>query len=323
MESVRMKSRRCFCKFIITYFLGASSFSQIQNGKFVFENETCVTGYSANIFMEVDLRDAKAAANVMLQEIINNWALNLKSQVVIYENIDVLRKDILGSKVDIIVMTTPEYLMLRNQVNITPFLTYKIEDRTLDRMFLVSRIDSGVRSVLQLKRRKIAVYAILNDELDLPKLWFTTLVFKSGGNYRNEYASSIYEVRKGTTAISDVFFRKADAAVVTERNLTVSKELNPQIGTQLSVIDSSKRLLYSVLCYTEKMTTSLNRYNDRDLQSVIDMLCNAHNTEVGKHLLNVFRVTSFIPFKREYLMDTEELFDEYMTLSKHLNRRVK
>jgi ABC-type phosphate/phosphonate transport system substrate-binding protein len=318
-----MKSRNCFGAFIGACLLGASSFSQIQNGKFVFQNETCVTGYSAHIFMDVNLADARAAANVMLQEIINNWALNLKSQVVIYENIDALRKDILGRNVDIIVVTTPEYLMLRNQVNITPFMTYKIEDQILDRMLLVSRIDSGIRSIIQLKGRKIAVYTILNDELDLPKLWFTTLVLKSGGNFRNEYASSVYEVRKGNTAISDVFFRKADAAVVTERNLIISRELNPQIGAQLSVIDSSKYMLYSVLCYTEKMTTSLNRYKDRNLQSVADLLCNTNKTEIGKHLLSVFRVTSFIPFESEYLKDTEALFNDFKTLSTSKNRHVK
>ena len=318
-----MKSRICFSAFIAACSLGVSAFSQIQNGKYVFNNETCVTGYSAHIFTEINLADARAAANVMLQEIINNWAYNLKSQVVIYEDINALRTDILGRNVDIIVMTTPEYLMLRNQVNITPFLTYKIEDRTLDRMLLVTRTDSGIRSVIQLKGREIAVYTVLNDELDLPKLWFTTLVLKSGGNYRNEYASSVYEVRKGNTTISDVFFRKADAAVVTERNFVISRELNPQIGAQLSMIDSSKYLLYSVLCYTEKMTTSLSRYKDRNLQSVSDMLCNANNTEIGKHLLNVFRVSSFIPFEDVYIKDTEDLFNDFRTLSANQNQRLK
>jgi hypothetical protein len=318
-----MKSRKCFCIFVIAYFLDASSFSQIQDGKFVFQNETCVIGCSAHIFTEVDLADARAAANEMLQEIINNWALNLKSQVVIYEDIDALRKDILGRNVDIIVVTTPEYLILRNQVNITPFLAYKFKDLTLDRMLLVSRIDSGVRSIIQLKKRKIAVYSTLNDKLNLSSLWLTTLVLKSGGNYRDEYASSVYEVRKGTTAISDVFFQKADAAVVPERNFVISRELNPQIGAQLSVIDSSKYILYSVLCYTEKMMTSLNRYKDRNLQSVVDMLCDANKTEIGRHLLSVFRVTSFTPFKSEYLRDTEELFYDFRILSANQNRRMK
>jgi hypothetical protein len=319
-----MKMQRTFLyPFILTIFGGTILFSQIQDGKYVFNGETCVTGFSSNIFTLVNLADARAATNVMLQETINHWTYNLKSQVIIYEDIDALVKDILAGNDDMIVVTTSEYFILRNQVRITPFLTYKIEDRILNRMILVSRTDSGIRSVIQLRRRKIALFSISNNELNLPILWLTTLILKSGGNYRSEFAPSIYRVQKGTNAISDVFFRKADAAVVPEREFVISKELNPQIGAQLSVIDSSKHLLYSVLCYTEKMTASLSRYKDRDLQSVIDMLCNANKTEIGKHFLTIFRITSFIPFESEYLKDTEALFNDFRVLSANHNRRLK
>jgi ABC-type phosphate/phosphonate transport system substrate-binding protein len=318
-----MKIRNYFGAFIGACLLCVSSHSQIRNGKYVFNNETCVTGFSSDIFTLVNLLDARAVTNVMLQEIIDHWAFNLKSQVIIYENMDALRTGILGGNAEIIVMTTPEYFMLKNQIHITPFLTYKIEDRTLDRMLLVSRTDSGIRSIKQLQKRKIAVFALSNAEIILPSLWLTVQIIKSGGNYQNGHAPFVYRVHKGTNAISDVFFRKADAAVVPEREYFISKELNPQIGTQLSVIDSSKYLLYSVLCYTDKMTASLSRYKDRSIQSVIDMMCNANKTENGRQLLSIFRITSFIPFKSEYLKETEVLFNDFRTLSASEGRMVK
>jgi len=316
-----MHRMKCFCIVFLGYFFGAPSFSQIQNGKFVFQNETCVTGYSAHIFMEINMMDARALANVLLQEILNNWAINLNSQAVIYEDIDALIKDIRDGKVDFVVVTTPDYFLLRNQVNLTPFLTYKIHDQILERILLVSRIDSRIRSIVGLKKMKIVVYSDLSDELNLSDLWFTTLVLRSGGNYSNDYASTVYKVRKGTNAISDVFFRRADAAVVPERDFIISKELNPQIGAQLSVIDSSKYMLYSVLCYTEKLTTSMARYHDRDMQSISDMLCNTNNTEIGKNFLSIFRVTSYVPFESTFLNDTEALFNEHRALSTKRNRR--
>ncbi|HEX9933663.1 MAG TPA: PhnD/SsuA/transferrin family substrate-binding protein, partial [bacterium] len=235
--------------------------------------------------------------------------------------IDALIKDIRDGKVDFVVVTTPDYFLLRNQVNLTPFLTYKIHDQILERILLVSRIDSRIRSIVGLKKMKIVVYSDLSDELNLSDLWFTTLVLRSGGNYSNDYASTVYKVRKGTNAISDVFFRRADAAVVPERDFIISKELNPQIGAQLSVIDSSKYMLYSVLCYTEKLTTSMARYHDRDMQSISDMLCNTNNTEIGKNFLSIFRVTSYVPFESTFLNDTEALFNEHRALSTKRNRR--
>jgi ABC-type phosphate/phosphonate transport system substrate-binding protein len=318
-----MKSRRCTCVFIAATFAGVSLFSQIQDGKYVFNNETCMIGYSANIFKDTDLTESKAVTSVLIQQILNDWSVNLNSRVVIYDNIDALKRDILEKKVDIFAVTTPEYFLLRNQVNATPFLTYKLSDRTMDRMLLVSRTDSRIRSIAELKRRKIAVYTNLNDEFNLPSLWLTTLVLKNGWNYRDDYAPTVYKVRKGVNAISDVFFRKAEAAVVPERDFDISKELNPQIGTQLCIVDSSKQMLYMVLCYTEKLATAMKPYRDCNMQSIADMLCNTNKTEKGKHFLSVFRITSFIPFKSEYLRDTEQLFNDFRVLSANHNRRLK
>ena len=121
-----MKSRRSFFVLIAAYFAGTSSFSQILNGKYVFKNETCITGYSTHIFKDTELADARAASSMMLQQILNDWSVNLNSQVAIYDNIDALKKDILEKKIDIFALTTPEYFMLRNQVNATPFLTYHL-----------------------------------------------------------------------------------------------------------------------------------------------------------------------------------------------------
>jgi ABC-type phosphate/phosphonate transport system substrate-binding protein len=269
------------------------------------------------------LTDAKAVSSVLLQQILNDWAVNLNSHVVIYDNIDALRKDIREKKVDIFAVTTPEYFLLRNQVNATPFLTYKLSDRTLDRMLLISRKDSRIRSIFELKKRKIAVYSNLNDEFNLPSLWLTTRVLKSGGSYGDEYASSVYKVGKGTNAISDVFFKNADAAVVPEMEFDISKELNPQIGAQLCIVDSSKQMLYVVLCYTEKLETAMKPYRDCNMQSIADLLCNTNKTANGKQFLSIFRITSFIPFKSEYLKDTEALFNDFRVLSANHNRRLK
>jgi ABC-type phosphate/phosphonate transport system substrate-binding protein len=299
------------------------AFSQMQNGKFVFQNEVVILGFSANVFKHSNLADAKAVSSILLQQVLDSWSINLGNSVFIYENPDFLRIDIQKGAIDIIALTTPEYFMLMKQVKISPFLTYKLSDRILDRMLLIVRKDSGIRSLKGLKGRKIAMVSNPDDDSNLPDMWFTTVVLKNGDNYRKDFASSIYKVRKGTNAISDVFFKNADAAVVPEMELSVSRELNPQIGRELSVIDSSKQMLFSVLCYTGRLTSTLARYKDRDLQSISDLLCNTNNTEAGRHFLSIFRITSFVPFEGDYLNDTEMLFNDFTILWANRNRRLK
>jgi hypothetical protein len=318
-----MKNRRCFCIFFKALFIGASLFSQIQNGKYVFQNETIVIGYSAHLIKGVDLADAKVVTSVLIQQMLDRWAVQLTSEVVIYDDLSVLKQDIREKRMDIIALTTPEYFLLRKQVQFTPFLTYKNVDRILDRMLLVSRKDSRNRSIHDLKGKKIAVFSNLDDELNMPNLWFTTLVLKSAENYPKDYASTVYRVQKGTNAISDVFFKNADAAVIPELDFIISNELNPQIGAQLSVVDSSGKMLYSVLCYTDKMTGILNRYKDRNVKSVVDMLCSTDTTDAGKHFLSIFRITGFVPFEGGYLNDTETLFKDFSILSANHHRSLK
>jgi hypothetical protein len=104
---------------------------------------------------------------------------------------------------------------------------------------------------------------------------------------------------------------------------SISKELNPQIGKELSAIDSSKEMLYSVLCYTDKLTSELARYKDRNLQTISDLLCNTNNTEVGRHFLSIIRINSIVPFEGDYLNDTETIFNDFRILSMNQNRRLK
>ncbi len=309
--------------FILIYFIDNASVSQIQNGKFVFQNETVVLGYSAHLIRDVDLADAKAVTGVLIQQMLDRWAVNLTSKVIIYEDIGVLKQDIREKKMDIIALTTPEYFILRKQVQLIPFVTYKNLGRIMDRMLLVSRKDSRTRSIHDLKGKKIVVFSILDDELNMPNLWFTTLVLKNSDDYQKDYISKVYRVRKGTNAISDVFFKNADAAVIPELDFIISKELNPQIGSQLCVVDSSEKMLYSVLCYTEKLTGFLNRYKDRNVQSVVDMICSADTTDVGKHFLSIFRISGFVPFVGDYLKNTEALFNDFTILSANHYRRLK
>ena len=308
---------------ILTCFCSMAVFAQMRDGKYVFQNETVIVGVSANLFETVDLTDARAVSSMLLQEIVDKWAMNLTCQMIIYENMELMIKDIRENKLEIIAVTTPEYFLYKEQVNITPFLTYTLAERTLDRMLLVVRKDSPFRSIVQLKNRKIEVYSNLSAELNLPILWLTTRILASGGNFQTEYASSIHKVRTGTNAISDVFFNKTDAAVVPELDFNISKELNPQIGAQLTVIDSSNYMLYSVLCYSEKLITVLDKYQDREVQTVIDMMCNTDHTKVGKRFLSVFRIVSLIPYKNEYLKDTEALFNNYNALTVKKNRHGK
>jgi hypothetical protein len=302
------------------YFWTGAANAQMQNGKFVFHGETVVVAYSTHLFKEVNLTDVEAATGVLLGRAMDQWAVGLVSQVKLVDTLEKMRKEADGATADILALTTPEYLALRHLGSLTPFMTYMLEDRTLDQMLLLTRRDSKVRSIRDLRRCKIAVFSNLDDEMNLPELWLRTIILKSGGKFREQYSPFVYKVQKGSQAVSDVFFGKADAAVVPRLDFEVSTDMNPQIGIQLSVAETSKPMLYSVLCYTRKLTASLAKYQDRDIRSVEDMMCRMNDTESGRHFLGIFRITRFIPYRAEFLRDTEELVRDYEMLTARAER---
>jgi hypothetical protein len=71
------------------------------------------------------------------------------------------------------------------------------------------------------------------------------------------------------------FFSKTDAAVVSEGEFKMSIELNPQIGSQLKIVDSSKPLLYGIICYTDRLQTHKNI----GLDEIVNNFCSMHKTK--------------------------------------------
>ena len=100
--------------------------------------------------------------------------------------------------------------------------------------------------------------------------------------------------------------------VVSEKEFNIAKELNPQIGKQLKIIGSSKPILYSVVCYSER----LKEHKNLTTAEIVDSFCTMHKNTLGRNLLQIFRITQFVPYKDEYMQNTEELFKEFLEISK-------
>jgi ABC-type phosphate/phosphonate transport system substrate-binding protein len=216
--------------------------------------DTVLVGYSTHVFQNVNLEDAKAACSVLLQKVIHEWKKdNHTTTLKLYDQTNSIVEDCNNDKIDIIALTSSEYITLKNQINITPFVTYITNDRTLDKILLLTRYDSGIQSIKDLCNKKVIIYKPFNDKFSITEIWFKTVVLQNKENYKKYFLPNVVEVNKSARAIADVFFKKADAIVVSEKEFNASIMLNPQLEKQLKILDSSKPILYSVLCYTDRI----------------------------------------------------------------------
>ena len=185
-------------------------------------------------------------------------------------------------------------------------------DKTTDRILLLVRASSDIKSVKDLKKKNISLFSFLTDELSIPTIWFKTVVSRNNENFKKDYLPYIEKVDKSSKAISNLFFRKIDAAVVPEKEFNISKELNPQIGRQLRIVEASDQILYSIICYTDK----LKQHKNVSLDEIVTNFCNMNNSSMGKQFLQMFRIDQFVPFKDDYLVETEKMYKEYYKLFK-------
>ncbi len=191
-------------------------------------------GFSTRGHPNANVEDAKAAVSLLTRKIVgrNAWAGESHS----YDSIADMERDIRDGRVQLLGLQADEYLELRKKVPIDPVMV-TIGDRgfTLGLLLLV-RKDSAIRSVRDLKNRSIAVTKRSSQYGNLNHVWLETLLMREGIRSSNKFFGTVKEVQTVKQALMPVFFRQADACIVTRQVFELSAELNPQLGKQLTAI---------------------------------------------------------------------------------------
>ena len=99
---------------------------------------------------------------------------------------------------------------------------------------------------------------------------------------------------KASQAILPVFFRQADACIVTRRAFEVSAELNPQIAQKLKPIITSPLFADSIVLFRKG-------YKSDNKKIFIDTALNIKKYPKGKQIMTLFQIGGFAPFKESYL----------------------
>ncbi len=69
----------------------------------------------------------------------------------------------------------------------------------------------------------------------VPQMWLDTFLVKQGLTRSKYFFTNIKEVDKVSQAVLPVFFKQADACLVSRSGFETMVELNPQIGEQLAI----------------------------------------------------------------------------------------
>jgi ABC-type phosphate/phosphonate transport system substrate-binding protein len=269
-------------------------------------------GFSTRILSDIDPRDAQTAMELWTRELSRSMGIKAQPQTVIFRNSAEMLESLKKGALTIVTLPANDYLKFRDETRLTPSLVSSSNEGRGRAFVLITRRDSGIRTFADLQGRMILLLSPTKQEVS--HLWLDVMLMREGKRDRSSFFRQVKEATSASQAIMAVFFRQADASIVSRGAFETGKALNPQIGSQLSIISESKPLIGDITCIPSSVNEKLKR-------SIEYAALHLHESAIGKQMFTLFQIERTIPFKPSYLDGVLELLRERETLLAKLARK--
>jgi len=255
------------------------------------EDQVLSVGYSAKLYTEVDVNDARAATHVWLKHFIERIGRTETAQSVVVASVDDAVRGVRQSNLDLLVLLPTEYLAVRDQIDIVPMLVSTSHGRQGYRLGLLCRTD-----------RRLALADLQGEDVlladsgvgDLPRLWIDSALRDIDQPAVDVFFREVRTVDRVARAVLSVFFGQATACIVSLDAYETMVEMNPQLGRELRVVETSPQIPINVICARPEAYEKFGDTLDESMRAM-------HDDPEGRQILSVFGVDRLIPFREESL----------------------
>ena len=256
-------------------------------------------GVTMSSFGSVNVNDATAAIKAWASMITKEQSMDVKLEAVLLNgSVEDVKKSFIGGEYDGIGLIAPELL----EIDVKPEHVYVGEraDGLSIRYIIIAHAKSDISSPGDLKDRKLVTCD--NNQMVMSVQWLENVLSEHSvttGIKRLETAANL------SKAILQVFFRQADAAIVTREAFNLACELNPQLKKELKVISESPPLI-PVLFILQPSAGQKER-----MALLEKMILDIDKTASGRQVLTVIQSSSFKKSPLSVMDDTFEILEKY------------
>ncbi|MGD0844632.1 MAG: PhnD/SsuA/transferrin family substrate-binding protein [Geobacteraceae bacterium] len=291
----------CFITAML-FFLIINGYISPVSGDAAEDNSRLRIGFTGSAFQDVTNTDMRAAVSVLIQKVA--WKHFGKGETRFYDTLSEMAADLKNRKIDVLATPVEEFMELRKQLPLDPLLITASDNGTEMELLLLVRKDSGIRSIRELRGRSIVTPSRNPRCLDMYTAWLENLLMEEGGKGLYAYFSSVKETRTAAKAVFPVFFRQADACVVTRQVLDLTAELNPQINRELMIISRRGKLSQGIIAVDRRLS-------EENKEKIRQAFLTLHQTPEGEQLLMLFKVRKLVPFAPGNMKGTDALYAEH------------
>ncbi len=279
--------------------------------------ENITYGMLGTLFNNINLKDAQVAMEVWVNELSKVARISAKSsKTIVFSELPDLINAVRNKQVDLVGIPSLHFLQIKDKIPLEPALAYSINDHVGTEYVLIVPKDKEYHGLSGLKNKKILIHK--HDDAGLiPVLWLNSLLRQQGLPPADRFCASIKKVDLPSQAVLPVFFQQADCCVVSSDGFEIVKELNPQLGEKLVIVDRSPFLLVGLLAYRRDLPANLKK-------EIKEVAVNLASYPRGKQILTLFKIGAFRPFQSsdfdpllELIKDNKPLLSVSKSKSRH------
>ncbi|MDB6072138.1 MAG: hypothetical protein JWL81_3309 [Verrucomicrobiales bacterium] len=253
-------------------------------------------GFPAYAFSGLNANDSETVTTFYLKRVAED--LGLKYSARIYPDRHELYRDMNAGKLDMVLLSSSDICDKDSPKNFPSILApLRGEDIGESIQLLVHR-DSDIKTLADLRGRHLLSY-VSNDAI-LEIAWLNRELAKQNLPPAPELFRNISHPEAASKTVLPVFFRKADACLITKSLFDILGQLNPQLQQRLVPLANSELLLSSALCLRAD-------YSPEGRRRIMEAACNLASTPHGRQLITLTKLNRIIPFKPEMLHTVEKL----------------
>jgi ABC-type phosphate/phosphonate transport system substrate-binding protein len=265
-------------------------------------------GFTSTMFNDANENDAKASMKAWGQTLARQHGVPADPEPLLFKNSKEVLTALQNKTVDMVAVSILEYETLQQELALEHIFLSVHNRQVSEEYLLVVHRDGGVKSLGDLAGRHVLLQHHIR--LCLAPLWLDKLLVERGFAPIDSFADRVTCKSRLSQVLLPVFFKQADACVVSRRGLETIAELNPQIGRELMVLESSSKMIPALFAFRRDFAPPY-------MESLLEALRKLHETIDGHQVLLVFQCEKIAEESRPVLSPSLELISSYSQFMKN------
>jgi phosphonate transport system substrate-binding protein len=255
-------------------------------------------GFSEDFFHGINQNNAIAAMKVWSDSVARNRGIPINSGSTIYSGSAALSAALTNGEVDVLMVLSSEMIALRDLGLLEPKFVSMRNGSCQEQYLVLVHRDSGITDLAGLKQKNIIIQSSARASLARP--WFEEMMNETGPVDLSRNFASFTETPESSRIVLPVFFKKADACIVSRSTFKTLAELNPQLTKQLVALAESPGFVPTVFCMRKG-------YDSELLPDLMAGLADLHKEPHGQQILMLFKVDELAAYDAGHMASTEKL----------------